>query len=35
MHVSNTIKSKGNKFLDYLGPKNVDAMPLYLKIIFF
>jgi len=34
MHISNTIKNTGSKLLDYLGPKNVDAMPMYLEKIF-
>jgi len=31
MYVRYTRKSIGNKFLDYLGPINFNAMPLYLK----
>lgn len=31
MHVSYTKKSIGNKFVDYVGPTNYNAMPLDLK----
>jgi len=31
MHVSYTKNNIENKFVDYLGPINVNSMPLYLK----